>query len=382
MRIAFPLGGTDWGRSGIGTYVKCVLPRMAKLAADSGDSLFALGNRAELEAYASILAGVEQVRISGLFNRPAASALWHLALGAHAAARAGADVVFFPAAQRRFSVVRPVPSVGVIHDLGQLRVSDKYDPLRMFYFERVMLPLVSNATRLVAVSEATRADMVRFMDVPEHAVTVAPLGVDTDRFAPRAPGSPEVLEARRETGLPERYLLYAARLEHPAKNHLRLLQAFAASPLCDSHVLALAGGDWGGQALIEEEVARLGLAGKVRLLGYVSDAALPGLIAGADVVIMVGLTEGFGLPALEALSAGRPLCAARAGALPEVVGPLASMCDPLSAPDIARALEHAAGDRAFRERAARDGPLWAAARSWDRTAEQLLEVCRDALLPR
>lgn len=379
MRVAIPLGGTDWGRSGIGTYVKAVLPRMARLLADAGGSLFVIGNRVELEVYAPSLAGVEQVRIGPLFNRPVPSALWYLAEAARRAERSGADVVLYPAAQRRFSVVRPIPSVGVIHDLGQLHLAGKYDPLRMFYFKRLMLPLVSQASRLVAISEATRADMVRFMGLPESAVDVVPLGVDLERFAPLPATAPQVQAARRATGLPERYLLYAARLEHPAKNHLRLLQAFAQSSLRDSHVLALAGGDWGGRELLSAEIARLGLGGRARLLGYVEDGVLPGLIAGADAVIMVGLTEGFGLPALEALAAGRPLCAANAGALPEVVGPLASLCDPLSVPSMAAALERAVNDAALRERAAREGPTWAAARSWDSTSKGLIAVCARAL---
>jgi glycosyltransferase involved in cell wall biosynthesis len=378
MRVAFPLGGTDWGRSGIGTYVKGVLPRMARLLAASGDSLFAIGNGAELEAYAPILAGVEQVRVAPLFNRPGPSALWYLAEAGRQAARSGADVVFFPAAQRRFSVVRPLPTVAVMHDLGQLRLAGKYDPLRMFYFKRLMLPLVSRATRLVAVSESTRDDMVRFMGTPADRVAVVPLGVEVERFRALAPDSPEVERARRETGLPERYLLYPSRLEHPGKNHLRLIQAFASSALRDSHVLALAGGDWGAEALLREEVRRHGLDTRVKLLGYVSDAVLPGLFAGADVVIMVGLTEGFGLPALEALAAGRPVCVANAGALPEVVGPLASLCDPRSVPSIAQALELAVHDAAFRQRAAVEGPRWAGARSWERTAEGLVVECRAA----
>jgi glycosyltransferase involved in cell wall biosynthesis len=382
MRVAFPLGGTDWGRSGIGTYVKGVLPRMARRLAAQGDSLVAIGNAAELQAYAAILAGVEQVRVAPLFNRPGPSALWYLAEAGRQAARAGADVVFYPAAQRRFSVLRPLPSVAVMHDLGQLNLAGKYDPLRMFYFKRLMLPLVGQATRLVAVSASTRDDMVRHMGLSPAAIAVIPLGVEVERFRPLAGDSPEVQQARQETGLPQRYLLYPSRLEHPAKNHLRLIQAFASSPLRHSHVLAFAGGDWGGEPLIREELRRHGLESRVKLLGYVSDASLAGLFAAADAVIMVGLTEGFGLPALEALSAGRAVCAANAGALPEVVGPLASLCDPLSVPSIAQALERAVGDVTLRERAAIEGPRWAAARSWERTADALVIECSAAAATR
>ena len=60
-RIAIPLGGTDWGKSGIGTYVRSTVPRMARLLADVGGSGFVFGNRQELDAYGSTLDGIEQV---------------------------------------------------------------------------------------------------------------------------------------------------------------------------------------------------------------------------------------------------------------------------------------------------------------------------------
>src|SRR5262249_24718766 len=127
----------------------------------------------------------------------------------------------------------------------------------------------------------------------------------------------------------------------PGKNHLHLLRAFAASPARASHVLALAGSDWGALGRIQNEIARLGLEREVRVLGYVPDELVSGLVAGADAVMMVGLYEGFGLPALEALAAGRPVVASRTGALPAVVGDLAALCDPLDERSIADALDRA-----------------------------------------
>lgn len=382
MRVAVPLGGTDWGKSGIGTYVRSTVPRMAARLRETGDSLFVIGNDAELSAYESAIAGLEQVRIGAAFNRPAPSALWYLAEAGPTAQRHRADVVFFPAAQRRYCVRQPIPTVAVIHDLGQLHVPEKYDRLRMLYFKRLMLPLIAGADVLVAISKATRDDMLRFMQVAPGRICVVPNGVETGRYVPMARDSKAVVAARAHLGLPEHYVLYPSRLEHPAKNHLRLLQAFAESPLRDTHVLALAGGDWGGGELIAREISSLGLGTRVRVLGYVADEWMPPMLAGADAVAMVGLTEGFGLPALEALSAGRPVCAANAGALPEVVGDLGCLCDPLSPSSIAAALERAVHDPAVQARAGSEGPRWAAQRDWDRTADGLVAACRQAAVAR
>jgi len=177
------------------------------------------------------------------------------------------------------------------------------------------------------------------------------------------------------TGLDGPYLLYAARLEHPHKNHLRLLRAYAASAARRTHRLALSGSDWGAGPLVLEERARLGLEDRVRILGFLERDMVPPLFAGADGVIMVGLHEGFGLPALEALACGRPVCASSTGALPEVVGPLGAICDPMDESSIAASLDRLVGDAALRARCAEEGPAWAAARGWERTVAGLIEAC-------
>jgi len=106
----------------------------------------------------------------------------------------------------------------------------------------------------------------------------------------------------------------------------------------------------------------------------VADEVLPGLVAGADAVVMVGLHEGFGLPALEALASGRPVVASRSGALPEVVGPLSASCDPWDEGSIKEALDRALTDEALLRRARLDGPAWAARFSWESTADSLFQL--------
>jgi glycosyltransferase involved in cell wall biosynthesis len=378
VRVALPLGGTDWGRSGIGTYVRSIIPHLHQALKDQDAELLVFGNEKELAAYSPCLKGVPVATTPAWADPPAQSALWYLSFAGGFAKQHGADVVLYPAAQRRCSVRQPVPSVAVVHDLGQLKVADKYDPLRMFYFKQVALRLIKNSTRKVAISQSTRDDMVEALKLTAESIAVVPNGVDYTRFCPLPDDDARVVAARQATNLSGPYLLYPARLEHPAKNHVRLIQAFARSQLTHTHHLALSGGDWGGKALIEETIREFNLGDRVKLLGFVDEEHLAGLIAGAEAVIMVGMTEGFGLPALEALASGRPVCAARAGALPEVVGSLAAMCDPLDVGSIAAALERAALDQEFRRQCADDGPGWARTWGWDVTGSLLAKVCLDA----
>ncbi len=378
MRVALPLGGTDWGKSGIGTYVRSIIVHLHRALEQEGADLLVFGNSKELSAYADALDGVTTATTPSWANAPAQSALWYLAQASQFALSCGADVVLYPAAQRRCSIRQPIPSVAVVHDLGQLKVADKYDPLRMFYFKQVALRLIKNAARPVAISASTKQDMVEALGLSPDSITVVPNGVDYTKFEPLSADHPKIHAARAATGLQGPYLLYPARLEHPAKNHLRLIEAFSQSGLKDTHTLALSGGDWGGKELIERKIAECGLSGKVRLLGFVESKHLAPLIAGADSIIMVGLTEGFGLPALEALASGRPVCAASAGALPEVVGSLAAMCDPFDPSSIASALEQSVFDLAFRRRCLEEGPTWAKRWGWDATGASLARVCLEA----
>jgi glycosyltransferase involved in cell wall biosynthesis len=375
VKLAVALGGTDHGQSGIGNYVRAILPHLVAKLAASGGRLVALGTPRELTVYGAELAGADVVSLPAAIDSPLPSAVFHLSVVGRAARAAGADVLLLPAANRRAPLVAPLPTVAVVHDLAQLHVSGKYDALRMVYLRHVLLRALRHADRLVAVSAATQRDVTTAL--AGARVDVIPNGVDASRFAPPSEGDARVAAARATHGLDGRYLVYLARLEHPGKNHLRLLRAFAASQARETTTLVLAGKDWGARARIEEERARLGLEQRVRLLGFVPDAEVPGLVAGAEVVIQVGLHEGFGLPALEALSAGRALVASTTGALPEVTGGLAAMADPLDEGSIARALDRALQDVRLRERAAREGPVWARHFGWENTASGLFEACME-----
>ncbi|MBS2024048.1 MAG: glycosyltransferase, partial [Deltaproteobacteria bacterium] len=157
----------------------------------------------------------------------------------------------------------------MVHDLAQLHVPEKFDRLRMLY-ARMMFSAFPKATELVAVSEATRADLVG-LGLARERVRVVRNGVDAARFEPPAEGDARVQAARSYLALQGAYLLYAARLEHPGKNHLRLLRAFARSAAARSHTLVLAGSDFGAGELVRAEIEKLGLAARVKVAGFVAD---------------------------------------------------------------------------------------------------------------
>ncbi|HEY4121085.1 MAG TPA: glycosyltransferase family 1 protein [Byssovorax sp.] len=366
-RVAAWVAGGDGGASGLGVYFREMLPRIAELLAGRGVETLFLGTGVELEA-AGVL-GASAVVLPPVFDKTGLAAAAAIALGAVIAERHGARALYLPAANRRTALSTSLPLVGTVHDLAQLAPGGRFGALRDTYVRRVVAPSLRRMVKVLAISDATKKDVVEKVGVDAARVRVVPNGV---RFHPAGRANPRT----------KPYLLYPARLEHPAKNHVRLLEAFAGSSLAKTHDLVLTGKDWGAGALIDETARRLGVAERVDALGFVTDDALAALLEHADIGVAAGVCEGFGLPAAEALAMGRPVVFAKAGALPEVVGDLGAGFEPHSTSDLKAALERAAHDDLLRARCATLGPKRAARYSWDDaalvTADAIHEAARAA----
>src|SRR5207244_7287250 len=157
---------------------------------------------------------------------------------------------------------------------------------------------VAAADRIIAVSQATKADLIAHLGVAPGRIAVVPLGVGAP-FRPMA--SAEIDGALAAFGLARGdYLLFIGNLE-PRKNLRRLLDAVEK---LGAHVgpLVLAGGDGWANDELRPRVASLERQGRVRPLGYVPEALLPPLLGGARIFVYPSLYEGFGLPPLEAMA--------------------------------------------------------------------------------
>jgi glycosyltransferase involved in cell wall biosynthesis len=243
----------------------------------------------------------------------------------------------------------------------------------MLYIMQVLPAMMRRLDRVIAVSESTRLDLETFARVPDTRIDVIHNGADLQRFSPQAePGEQARVQALLGTDAP--YLLYIARLEHPGKNHVRLLEAFArlrrerALP----HRLVLAGGRWSGAEAIDAKVTELGLEQAVVFPGFVPSELLPALYRGAELFVFPSLFEGFGIPVLEAMASGTPVCAADCSSIPEVVGDAGLLFDPASADAIAVSMGRLLDDADLRRQLVERGLAQAAGFSWDRTAAAVL----------
>jgi glycosyltransferase involved in cell wall biosynthesis len=244
----------------------------------------------------------------------------------------------------------------------------------MFYIMRVLPRMMRRLTRVISVSESTRRDLASFARVDPGRIRVIHNGADLDRFSPRDRDAAKAAVADA-LGLPPDFLLYIARLEHPGKNHVRLLEAFAALKRDTDlpHKLVLVGSRWNGAELIEAKVGELGLQSEVVFPGFVPNETLADLYAAADVFVFPSLFEGFGIPVLEAMACGTPVCASNVSSLPEVVGEAGLLFDPNEPNEIADAMRRLLTDPSLRAGLVQRGLAQAGRFTWDDAAAAVLE---------
>lgn len=378
MKIGISAFASDGGKSGISQYMINVLHRLPRL--DPAVQCVIFVPAADRSLFEPVPTGSVIVAVPDWMAQPVASILWHLFLYPVLLRRHRCDCAYLPAGNRRLGMWYGMPSVSTIHDLSQLHVEGKYDGLRMFYIRSVLSVMMRRLTRVVSVSESTRRDLVEFVRIRPERVQVAYNGADLARFAGAA-RSCAAAHVAAELDIDGPFILYTARLEHPGKNHVRLLEALALLKQRGhlSHKLVLAGSRWNGTEVIEDTIAKLGLQHDVVITGFVENRLLPELYAAADVFVFPSLFEGFGIPLLEAMATGTPVCAANVSSIPEVVGDAALLFDPLNTDDIARQLQRLLQDGRLRQELIGRGRRQAQRFSWEEAASGVLRQCYEAV---
>ena len=372
MRIGISTSVIQQGRSGVGQYVLALVRALIAQPGSHEFTLYVLERDLSLFSFAA--PAVRMVSVPERHRPPVKNILWHQTELPRLARQASLDVLHVPS-YRRLLWPRPCALVATIHDLAPFRLPGKYDWKRMIYGRVVVRRLAHRQDEIIAVSRATADDLHAFFDIPERQVTVVHNGLDHDRFTPGNRAQARADIAQRH-GLRQPFFLYVSRLEHPAKNHARLIEAFNRFKAATRSPwqLALGGSDWHGAPTIHALVQLSPFSHDIFRLGFVPDGDLPLWYRAAGAFVYPSLFEGFGLPPLEAMACGCPVVAATGGALVEVIGNAAETLDPLSVTDIEIQLSRMAGDDALRERLRASGVVHARRFDWKHTAAATLEV--------
>jgi glycosyltransferase involved in cell wall biosynthesis len=270
---------------------------------------------------------------------------------------------------------RPYPvRVVTIHDLFPLTSTEYSSPSFQQRFTQVLREAVARADRIIAVSDATRQQLLRHTDASDSRIRVIHHGVD-----PVPPATPEEQQAFRSQvlGLPpnERFFLNVGAIQ-VRKNIANIVLALRQLP---DYRLVLAGADGYGAEAIHEEIAREGLSARVVRTGHASRETLRLLYSTAAALVFPSLEEGFGMPILEAMSCGLPVITSNGSAMPEVAGDAAVLVDPLNISEIAAAMRRVAEDEPFAADLQRRGQARARLFTWAKCAAETWDVYREVL---
>lgn len=271
----------------------------------------------------------------------------------------------------------PGKNVVTVHDLSHQRFPQYHPQERIDFFNRHLGASLAGATRINVVSQFTAGELQSLYGIASERIDVVSPGVAARFFTVDVE---QRAKARERYALPPRYCLSVGTLE-PRKNLDGLLTAFLSQPLARQHdcpLLLVGMRGWGEQRLSADAQRALD-DGRLRRLGYVTDADLPALYANATLFAYVSRYEGFGMPVIEAMAAGAPVITSDRTATREVAGDAALTVDPDDTEAIRHALARLQDDDALRERLCHAGRQRASQFTWSRSADALQASFRHAM---
>jgi len=279
------------------------------------------------------------------------------------------DIVHIPNQNfTRFTLFRRNPYIVTVHDLVRFYI--RFDPETVR--ERIWLKLdvigVKRATHIIAVSQHTKNDLIKYMKIPESRITVIYNGLDRSIYKP--------YDVKLRL-LDKPYILYVGS-ERPRKNLGRLFEAFAILKRDFPDLKLLKVGPVGRYDTYridsERKLTRLRITRDVAFVDYVSEQDLVSYYSSAELLAYPSLYEGFGLPPLEAMACGCPVVASNASSIPEVVGEAGILVDPYNVQALAEAMKQVLTDSRLKQAMVKKGFEQSKKFSWEKAAEQTRQV--------
>ncbi|MDR2151027.1 MAG: glycosyltransferase family 4 protein [Spirochaetaceae bacterium] len=374
MKIGIDTFACAGGKSALGEYITQILKRIPP----SGDLYELFGWDFDRFAFSEIAQQCEFIP-QCFVNGETANALWHIFKYPEFVRKRKYTVCFFPAAHLCLSYKSPCPTVGVIHAIPshwrqQWRIWERFTGVG-----RLVLPAsIRKLDRIIAVSHWVKQELITFAGVKDSHIDVIPNGIDLTLFYPR-PKNEESVLLIQPFSFRKPYILYESCIEHPSKNHKTLIEAFGIfkDRTHYPHRLVLAGVDGYGAEQVKVSATASRYRNDIFFTGYFPAKSLPELYAGAAMVVIPSMDEGFGSSVLAAMASGVPVACARSASLPETAGDTALYFYSRNSDEMAECMVTLATNRDVYRECRNAGMQRAQEFSWDLCAERTLQIIQE-----
>ena len=374
MRIGITLQSLDptWG--GIGTYTEEIVKSLLRVDRKNEYILMYPGFGASRKLFGRYRRFSNATEIETEFSKFPSGWYWDQVIVPKVARQHGVDVLFNPflsvPVRGRFKKVM------VMHNVEYHTIPKVYDwkmYTRWFLLEKVILPA---ADRVISISQIMTRDFQRTVKYPIENVRTIYHGVN-DRF--RILKDVEKLrEAKEEYCLPDQFILFVGHL-YPQKNFSVLAKAFSRLAKEIPHDLVVAGRPRWKYEQDFQMMKELGILDRIHILHIVPNQDLPAIYNQAACLVYPSLYESFGLVQLEAMASGCPVIGANSGAIPEVTGGAALLFEPHDAEQLAQHIRQVVTDQELRQRYVEKGLLRAREFTWERSANETLQVLEEVV---
>ncbi len=370
MKVGIDTFGCDHGKSGLGSYLYSLV-QFLKNTDDVQYELFG----AEIDRYTYGNDTDVPYKSISLPDSLTAERVWHLFAANRFAKRQKYDVVLYPAAAHMLPFFFGVPGVAIVNDLVSNIFSSQKDTKHEIHVKHSL----NKAKKIIAASYCIKRDLER-LGIRSDRIVVIHNGVDHSMFYPRELFSPSLVDIK-PFAIQRPYFIYASRLSSPTKKHVELIKAFSLFKERTHlpHRLVLAGSEGGCSEEVHKAVFSSHSASDIFVTGFFPHESFPELYAGSDGCIFPSVTEGVGLPVLEAMATGVPVACSRSSALPEIAGDCAVYFDSDNIEQIADALTAFATNPKLKEELVAKGLEWSQRFSWEKTASLIQEVLQSVV---
>lgn len=284
--------------------------------------------------------------------------------------RRDVDVLLFMAPMLPLILPRRIKPVMLCQELASQKIiPDSSEALFSFVRDRILMPLsLRRSAHIVAASQATKDDIVKFYNIPPEKITVI--------FDGFQDFTPVRARAERVSGDKKPFFFFTGKVKY-RKNVHGIVSAFIRfKKNIRSDCKLIIGGSYGGSYYekMRQEIEEHGLTQDIRFAGYVSIEQLCGFYEDALALVFPSFNEGFGMPIAEAMSLGTPVITSNISSMVEVAGDAALLVDPHNIDEISFAMERIYTDAGLRKELIARGKIQSQKFSWPRSGKKLLDL--------